>query len=159
MVMEPRSDAPLNRAALALAAVMVLSACHSGAKNVPGDAQDHAPFHEIGSDERIRFVGTEPFWGGDVVGERLTYTTPENAKGEAIAVSRFAGRGGLSFSGERKGALLTLAIGPGTCTDGMSDQTYPYTAMLKLGDETRQGCAWTDRQRPSGPEASATESR
>lgn len=126
---------------------------------MPGDAQDHAPFSAISSEDKVRFIGTEPFWSGDVTGRRLTYTTPENPSGEIVAVSRFAGRGGLSFSGERNGALLTLAIAPGPCSDGMSDRSYPFVAMLKLGDETRSGCAWTDRQRPTGEEGSAAERR
>lgn len=135
---------------LAFFTALALTACHGA--SVPGDADDHTPFHEIGMDETIHLTGTEPFWGGKVVGTRLTYTTPENADGMAIEVSRFAGRGGLSFSGELKGSALTLAITPGTCSDGMSDRTYPFGATLRIGDELRQGCGWTDRKPWKGRE-------
>lgn len=152
------APALISRRLLALAALCALYACQDGAKNMPGDAQDHTPFSAISADETVRFAGTEPFWSGDVSAGRLTYKTPENPIGETLAVSRFAGRGGLSFSGERDGALLTLAIAPGPCSDGMSDRSYPFAAMLKHGEETRSGCAWTDRQRPTG-EGSAAERR
>ncbi len=151
--------AALQRALMVATAALTLSACHGGAKDVPGDAQDHAPFHEISESDRLHVVGTEPFWSGEIASGRMTYFTPDSPEPEVIAVSRFAGRGGLSFSGERKGAALTLAIAPGICSDGMSDRTYPYTAMLRIGAETRQGCAWTDARPGSGPSASATESR
>ncbi len=142
----------------ALGAAFAMAACHGGAKDMPGDAQDHTPFHEIGAADTIHFLGTEPFWGGDVTGTRMTYSTPESRTGEVFPVSRFAGRGGLSFTGMRGGAELTLAVAPGQCSDGMSDRAYPFTVMLKIGAETRYGCAWTDRQRPSGGETSAPSS-
>ena len=92
-------------------------------------------------------MGTEPFWSGTIKDGILIYSTPYNQAGEKIAVKRFAGNGGLSFSGNRGGLPLDLTITAGTCSDGMSDHTYPYTATLRLGDEQRNGCAWTDRER------------
>ena len=67
-------------------------------------------------------------------------------------VERFAGRGGISFSGELDGAELEMMVTPLACSDGMSDRAYPFTATLKLGEETRKGCAWTERQPFSGPD-------
>ncbi|WP_454796667.1 COG3650 family protein [Novosphingobium lindaniclasticum] len=149
--------AALQRIALGLMSSIVLAGCHGGnhAKDMPGDADDHAPFHAISAEDHVRFTGTEPFWGGDVSGTRMTYSAPENPGGDVIEVSRFAGRGGLSFNGEAKGVQMTLAITAGSCSDGMSDRRYPFVAMLKIGEETRSGCAWTDRQPPIGGEGSA----
>lgn len=111
----------------------------------------HQVFAAIAADETIRLVGTEPFWGGAVEQEQFLYSTPENQAGEAIAVKRFAGNSGLSFSGTREGKPLDLMITRGTCWDGMSDRTYPYTATLRVDREQRSGCAWTDRQPFAGP--------
>ena len=119
---------------------------------VPGDASETAPYSEIAADEVLRFTGTEPFWGGEVSGETLTYTTPENIDGTQIAVERFAGRNGLSFSGTLDGADFVMAVTPGECSDGMSDRTYPFTVTLEVRGEQRQGCAWTDAQSFTGPE-------
>jgi len=82
----------------------------------------------------------------------LTYATPENIDGTAIAVERFAGRNGLSLSGALDGAPFDMAITPGECSDGMSDRTYPFIVTLEVAGEQRRGCAWTDSTPFSGPE-------
>lgn len=107
---------------------------------------DDNRFKGIGANEAISLVGTEPFWGGTVRERQFSYSTPENQAGETVAVTRFAGNNGLGFSGVRQGKPLDLAITPGACSDGMSERTYPYTATLRLGDEQRSGCAWTERE-------------
>ena len=117
---------------LVVAIPLLLAACQTenGAR-APGTSPEG--FDAIGKSETIRFTGTEPFWSGKVSGESLTYKTPENADGIRFAVRRFSGQG--------------------ACSDGMSDRTYPYTVTLKIGDDTREGCAWTDAQPFEGPEA------
>lgn len=135
----------------ALMLTMPLGACGSGG-TVPGDSEDRVPFHVIAEDEAVKVTGTEPFWGGEISGGHFTYTTPDNQSGVDVPVSRFAGRGGLSFSGDLEGKALTLAITPGECSDGMSDRKYPFVVTLRLGDELRHGCGWTKRQSWSGGE-------
>jgi uncharacterized membrane protein len=68
-------------------------------------------------------------------------------------VSRFAGRGGLSFSGTLRAGDITVAITPGECSDGMSDRAYPFGATLQVDADVRQGCAWTDRHPRSDEQA------
>jgi len=131
-----------------------LAACHGGAAS-PSAAPSSSPtvataadtqaYSGIGADEVVHFTGTEPFWGGQVSGEALTYTTPENQTGEMIAVDRFAGRNGISFSGELGGMPFVLAVTPGECSDGMSDRRYPFTVTLQVKGEQRKGCAWSDK--------------
>lgn len=133
--------------------LFALVACHANGPNVPGDANDHQPFGAIAPDETLHFTGTEPFWGGTVAGTALTYTTPEDPAGQRIAVSRFAGRGGLSFSGTLASKDLTMVFTPGTCSDGMSDRHYPFVVTLRLGQATRNGCGWS----PAHPYAGQTQ--
>lgn len=135
--------------ALALALLPGLAGC--------GDASDPEPgevpvFGGIGEDETIAALGTEPFWNARIEGAQLTYSTPDDIDGRAVTVSRFAGNGGLGISGTLDGAPLQLAITPGSCSDGMSDRTYPYTATLAIGDVVSPGCAYTDGQAFSGGE-------
>jgi len=140
---------------LLLAAALPLAACQAGGEggaNVPGDTSSTAPYSGIAADELLKFTGTEPFWGGQVQGTALTYSTPEDVDGETITVERFAGRGGIAFSGELGGETFDLVVSQGECSDGMSDRTYPFTVTLHLGDETRGGCAWSDEHPFSGPE-------
>ena len=136
--------AGMNRLLLPLALCLGSCSAAEEAGPMPGDAADTRPFAEIAPDAVIRFAGTEPFWGGSVSGGQLLWSTPEDIAGQTIPVERFAGRGGLSFSGVLAGRDLLLAVTPGTCSDGMSDRTYPYTATVTLGSETLAGCAWLE---------------
>lgn len=138
-------------AATSAALAVLLSAC-GGNSSAPGsgtktfNAQDTQSFAGIGPEEVVHFTGSEPFWSGQAAGGSLTYATPDDQKGATIAVSRFAGRNGLSFSGDFGGMPFVLAVTPGKCSDGMSDRSYPYAVTLQVKGEQREGCAWTDKQ-------------
>lgn len=99
----------------------------------------------------MRFTGTEPFWGGRIEGSQMIWSTPEDPGGTVVEVRRFAGRGGLSFSGQLADKALTLTVTPADCSDGMSDYRYPFAVSVRLGDELREGCGWTERQPRSEP--------
>lgn len=134
-----------SRSVSAISGALLLAACgQGGGANVPGDTEDDSAYAGIAEDAVIMLTGTEPFWGGTVERGTLTYTTPENIEGASTAVTRFAGRGGLSFSGQLDGRSLDLLVTPAECSDGMSDRTYPYVATLQLGSEQRNGCAWLE---------------
>jgi uncharacterized membrane protein len=136
-----------------LAASALVCACSNGQDaSIPGNAQDEHPFSGIGEDEVIRLTGTEPFWGGEIAGGTMLWTTPDNIDGERIAVTRFAGRGGLSFSGELQGRAIDLVVTPAPCSDGMSDRSYPFTVTVQFGDDQLQGCGWSDAQPFAGGE-------
>ncbi len=134
-----------------------LSACHSGVPDnaapdtMPGDSASHQPYEGIGVAETVHFSGTEPFWGGQVKGMVLTYTTPQKPDGQTLTVERFAGRNGLSYSGSLGGKSFIMAVTPGECSDGMSDRTYPFTVTLEIDGVTRNGCAWSDTHEFRGP--------
>ena len=158
-------------APLAVAGFLLLAACQSETPDapatsdseetavevpadaaIPGSADETAAYAGIAEDEVLRFTGTEPFWGGEVEGKTLTYTTPEDQDGTVIAVERFAGRGGISFSGLLEGADFEMMVTPLECSDGMSDRTYPFTVTLEIGADKRNGCAWSERHPFDGPE-------
>ncbi|MFZ1742977.1 MAG: hypothetical protein WAT93_08990 [Pontixanthobacter sp.] len=122
---------------------LVLSACGSGdPARVTADSAK--TFDAVAAHEKLYFNGTEPFWGGEVLNGRLTYTTPDDSAGQIIEVKRFAGLNGLGFSGELGGSAFDMAVTTGECSDGMSDRSYPFTVTLRIGDGTRNGCGWTD---------------
>lgn len=139
------------RQPLLLVLPCLLVACQQATDTATVPGTSPQGFSAIAPDEVISFGGTEPFWGGKVAGSELTYSTPENVEGAVIAIKRFTGQGGLGFSGSLDGRSFDLLITQGTCSDGMSDRTYPFVATLKLGGEVREGCAHTDRQPFDGP--------
>lgn len=153
-MLRPMLTAPPAALALILSACSGGSSAPAGSGTMTFDAEDTQSFAGIGAGEVVHFTGTEPFWGGQVAGGSLTYTTPEDQKGATIAVSRFAGRNGLSFSGDFGGMPFVLAVTPGKCSDGMSDRSYPYAVTLQVKGEQRDGCAWTDKQPFTGVQQS-----
>jgi len=133
-------------AAFALCAI-ALAGCHRHADGqAPGTGGDEAsrPFAAITPSEVVHMTGTEPFWSGGLQGETLTFSTPSMPTGVKVPVTRFAGRNGLAVSGKLGDKQLDITLTPGTCSDGMSDRHYPYSVTLKLGEDLRLGCAWTN---------------
>lgn len=130
-------------------------ACLAGC--TASDSELVSAYDGIGPEEVISLGGSEPFWSAAVAGTELTFSTPDNPDGSVISVERFAGNGGLSFSGTLDGAALNAVVTPGDCSDGMSDFTYPFTATIMLGDRLLEGCAHTDKQPKTGEETSGQE--
>ena len=125
-------------------ALMLLAGCQNSSSDGAINADTAEAFSGVSVDEVLYFGGNEPFWGGEATGESLRYTTPENIEGDVIAVKRFAGLGGLSLSGELNGAPFDMLVTDSSCDDTMADRSYPFTITLKIGEETRAGCGWTD---------------
>lgn len=123
---------------------LAVTACHPQAG---GGASAHSQkFDVIAAGETIRLVGTEPFWSGTITGGAFSYSTPDNATGDRYAVKRFAGLNGLGFSATEPGRAVDIVITAAPCSDGMSDRRFPFTAIVQIGGQSRQGCGWTDRQ-------------
>ena len=87
----------------------------------------------------LKCLGTEPFWSLTInSATRATYDDPETPR-RGYRVSRFV----------RSGADATLrldgtgrvAIAADRCSDGMSDNEYPYSTRVRLpGGRTLDGC-------------------
>jgi uncharacterized membrane protein len=110
-------------------------------------------FDAVATDEVVTLTGTEPFWYLRIEAGEGLWTTPENQPGTRFSVTRFAGNGGLGFSGMLDGQPLTATLTPGECSDGMSDRRFPFVATIALGGETLAGCGYTISQPFTGDEA------
>lgn len=107
----------------------------------PGGAcltQDGKPV----SANRLRAIGTEPFWGARIEGRCVTYSHPEDQQGTRVW-TRFSGTASSgSWSGALGGSPFVLRTRPQAgCSDGMSDNRYPIAVTLTVGSEQRSGCA------------------
>lgn len=89
-----------------------------------------------GSDILIEAFGTEPFWAINVMLGRLTYRTPESPGWTLVQTELTDDGDRLRYTGKLDGQELTLVIGKGTCSDGMSDTVYPLTAKLPIGSRS-----------------------
>ena len=103
------------------------------AKRVPG--QENVEPLRI-----FRAFGTEPFWGVNVEDTRLTYTTPEDQAGVVMEGTRKTLADGVEITGEHDGKPFVLTVGNGTCSDGMSDNTYSMVSTFRYGDIDYKGC-------------------
>lgn len=92
----------------------------------------------------LRAIGTEPFWGARIEGRCVTYSTPEDQAGTRIWTKFNPGPDGGIWSGALDGRqfeLRTRPVPPPGCSDGMSDNRYPFAVTLRVRGETRTGCA------------------
>ena len=88
----------------------------------------------------FRAFGTEPFWSVNVEDTRLTYTTPEDQAGVVMVGTRRALADGVEITGERDGKPFVLTVSSGTCSDGMSDNTYSLVSTFRFGEVDYKGC-------------------
>lgn len=145
--MSTKSHLAACRRSLLLAAA-ALAACAPASPEQEGRITTNkaAPYAGIAPDEAITLTGAEPFWTIAIAQGSATFTTPENPAGSVFAVSRFAGNNGLGFTGTLGDQAVAITVTPGQCSDAMSDRAYPFTATIKLGEESLAGCGYTDQQ-------------
>jgi uncharacterized membrane protein len=91
---------------------------------------------------RLRAIGTEPFWGARIEGRCVTYSHPEDQQGTRVW-TRFSGTATSgTWTGSLRGSPFVLRTRPQAgCSDGMSDNRYPIAVTLTVGGEQRTGCA------------------
>ncbi len=72
----------------------------------------------------------------------MTYSTPEDQKGTRVWTKYVPGPGGGAWIGALDGKPFEMRSRPAPgCSDGMSDNRYPYAVTLRVRGETRTGCA------------------
>jgi uncharacterized membrane protein len=97
----------------------------------------------------LRGIGTEPFWAVQVEGRCVTYSHPEDQQGTRIWTRYTSDAAGSIWRGAlgTQPFILRMRKQP-RCSDGMSDQRYPFALELTVGGEQRSGCA-APSQRPA----------
>ncbi|WP_143171042.1 COG3650 family protein [[Phormidium ambiguum] IAM M-71] len=104
-------------------------------------------------EESFTAVGTEPFWNLTINRNAIVYSAPDfsstetnirtytypyvapkPAEGRPIDVVRV-----YRLNGQPNGTLIIKKVD--SCSDGMSDNVYPYAVTLILGDRVLEGCA------------------
>jgi uncharacterized membrane protein len=97
--------------------------------------------------------GTEPFWALEIRKETLTLKRPAPDKELAVrnpgAVNDGSQAVWSTVAPDGKAFIVTLVM-EGPCSDGMSDLTYPYVAVVTYGALTYRGCAYKVAEKPKG---------
>jgi uncharacterized membrane protein len=103
----------------------------------------------------FRAFGTEPFWSAEISKDKLVLTTPENVQtgGVTVPVTRADGAENALFTAAIDGQVLQILVTPGACSDGMSDNTYPWTVERTFGEDSVSGCAEPPKPPSDAPKA------
>ena len=128
---------------------LVLAAAVScGVREEPGaapPAPDTTP-SPVASDT-VEWIarGTEPFWAVTVTREGIQFQEPdrpEGVRGEFAPATREQGRLVWRTTLQDSVTLpLELTIEEKPCSDGMSDRSYSFAAIVQVGNRTLRGCA------------------
>ena len=133
---------PLVLAALSCLAVAACSP--SGDTKIEASEVAAPPPTLAGVDlsQPVRALGTEPFWSLELTGTDMIYTSPE--PGELRAPQPAAvvqGTVAMFEAATTDSQPMKVTLTATECSDGMSDRTYPLTAIVELGERTLTGCA------------------
>lgn len=89
----------------------------------------------------FRGLGTEPGWSVEVGGGETPRLQAELDYGERTIDVPQARRTAEGYAGSTgDGRTVSLVTKKESCNDGMSDNAYPASAILTVGDKTYRGC-------------------
>ena len=123
---------------------LILSACSPAEEPAPPSAPaEPAPvLAGVDLSKPVRALGTEPFWSVELTGTEMVYTTPEPLEQRAPQPRAVVqGTTAVFEAKTAAGTALSVTLVATECSDGMSDRTYPLTAMVKIGETSLNGCA------------------
>lgn len=103
--------------------------------DAPGGAPTTGPFSED-----IDLRGTEPFWGVQIRQAGLTLTRPDQEPVMAANPGAKVDGGAAVWTVATDQGEMVLTVETRTCSDGMSDLAYPYTATVVFAGQTLKGC-------------------
>ena len=134
-------------AILAPLAVLTLAACSRGEtpdQPAPEPAGPETVLGEVNLEEPLRALGTEPFWAVELTGSEMVYSGADRPEQRAPqGQPTMQGTMAIWEATTGAGNPLKVTLMATDCSDGMSDRTWPLTAMVQIGDETLMGCAAT----------------
>lgn len=135
-------------APLTFMAALTLAACSPPAEAPeapePGPAQPAPVLAGVDLTQPLRVGGNEPFWAVELTGSEMVYSgvdRPEQRapQGEPVVQGTMATWESTTGAGNPIKVTLTAT----DCSDGMTNRTYPLTAMVDIGGEKLTGCAST----------------
>lgn len=90
----------------------------------------------------VRLLGTEPFWGIDLTGTEIVYSGADRPEQRGPQPKpTIQGTVATFETTTTAGSAIAITLTATECSDGMSDRTYPLTALVEVGGETLMGCA------------------
>ncbi len=126
-------------------AVLAVAACSSEPETPtePAPAPEPAPvLGGVDLSRPVRLLGTEPFWGIDLTGTEIVYAGADRPEQRGPQPKpTVQGTVATLETTTTAGTDIAITLTATECSDGMSDRTYPLTALVQVGEETLMGCA------------------
>jgi len=126
-------------------AVLVLGACSAEPETPAGSAPEPEPAPTLAGvdlSRPVRLLGTEPFWGIDLTGTEVVYSGADRPEQRGPQPKpTVQGTVATLETTTTTGTPIAVTLTATECSDGMSDRTYPLTALVEVGGETLMGCA------------------
>lgn len=133
------------RPPVAALAVLVLAACspEPDAPAEPPLTPEPAPtLAGVDLSRPVRLLGTEPFWGIDLTGGEVVYSGADRPEQRGPQPKpTIQGTVATLETTTTAGVPIAITLTATECSDGMSDRTYPLTALVRVGEESLMGCA------------------
>ena len=131
---------------LAALPILALAAC-SPADDPSSSPAQPEPAPMVGGvdlGQPIRALGTEPFWSVEFTGTEMVYTGVDRPEQRAPQPDPVVQGAAATWEAETAtGTPISVMLAATECSDGMSDRTYPLSAIVRIGEETLTGCAAT----------------
>jgi uncharacterized membrane protein len=125
-------------------ALILAAACSSETAETAPAAKAAAPAPVLaGVDltQSVRALGTEPFWSVELNGREMVYSGVDHPERRAPQPRAVIQGTIAAFEGDTAEGPLEIILTATECSDGMSDRTYPLTAIVRVGEESLTGCA------------------
>lgn len=128
-----------------LALGLTLSACSEPGGGEPAGKVAPTPaattLGGVNLSEPISVLGTEPFWNIIITPAGMTYSSPDSEDLTAANPGPVVQGTTAAYRTRLGDKTLKLTLISTECSDGMSDRTYPLTAIAELGATRLNGCA------------------
>lgn len=131
-------------AAAAVTGLLILAACSEPASKkaaAPAPATTQATLAGVDLAQPVSVLGTESFWGIQITPADITYTSPDAAPASGANPGPVVQGTTAAYKTTLDGKPLEVTLIATECSDGMSERTYPLTAIVKLGETRLNGCA------------------
>ena len=132
------------RPPFAILTALVLASCSQveAPPSPPAESRAAPVLGGVDLSKSLRALGTEPFWSVELTGTEMVYTAPDTPEQRAPQSSPVVQGTTAIWEAETAGGVaLRVTLVATECSDGMSDRTYPLTALVKIGDRELTGCA------------------
>ena len=110
-------------------------------KSIKGDKNARELFNK-------QFFGTEPFWSMRFTRDGVYYTPNIGEEEISFSYANIKAKSGIweirAFN-DSTGSEIDITVKKEKCSDGMSDNTYPYSINIVTSEDIRNGCGRNTR--------------